>query len=165
MNFASWVTMFLKSIEFVAFQSIDFYLYFIDRRNADSTRAGIAWESSNNDQQAEWGRAPVRWDSIYFTTVSKLPTLITVLCIFICNWNQQSEILKIFMFCWLILSWNLFICSLFNNTDSSWDCIVLNESVIINNKLERVWKEQLLLVWDTLHFVSQARFEVSISQV
>ena len=39
--------------------------------------------------------------------------------------------------------------SLFNNTDSSRDCIVLNESVIINNKLERVWKEQLLLVWVT----------------
>jgi len=68
--------MFLKNVEFVVFQSIDFYLYFIDRRNADPTRAGIAWESSNNDQQAEWGRAPTRWDSIYFTTVSKLWALI-----------------------------------------------------------------------------------------
>ena len=149
MNFVSWVTMFLKIVEFVAFKSIDFYLYFIDRRNADPTRAGNAWESSNNDQQAEWGRAPVRWDSFYFTTVSKLPAFITVLCIFTCNWNQHSEILKLFMLWWLILSWQLFICSLFNNTDSSSDCIVLNESVIINDKLERVWKEQLLLVWDT----------------
>jgi len=34
--------MFLESVEFVAFQPVDFYLYFIDRRNADPTRAGIA---------------------------------------------------------------------------------------------------------------------------
>jgi len=40
----------------------------------------------------------------------------------------------------------LFVCSLFNNTDSSSDCIVLNKNIITSNKLERVWKEQLLLV-------------------
>jgi hypothetical protein len=48
-NIVSCLTMFLNNITFSTFQSINFTLCFIDRRNADTTRTGTAGESSNND--------------------------------------------------------------------------------------------------------------------
>jgi hypothetical protein len=66
-------------------------VYFIDRRNADTTRASTAWESLHNDQHVEWSRAPIRRDYIHSATVFKLWGLITVLYSLICDYNKPSK--------------------------------------------------------------------------